>query len=210
MQKVILFDFDGTIADSFQVMIKIINTLSEKYKFQQIEEADIEKLRGETISNLFKILHVPFIKLPLLARDTKAMQKKEISNIKPIDGIKESLAELEKAGYALGILTSNGRENVLEFLQKNNLDVFTYFSFDSSLFGKDKVLNKFMKQHNLSKDQVIYVGDEIRDIEASFRAGVSMIAVAWGFNSKEGLLKYRPDYIIDKPGELIRVLNRIK
>jgi phosphoglycolate phosphatase len=208
MQKVILFDFDGTIADSFASMVKIINILADKYKFKPLDMHEIDDLRHETIQNLFKKLHVPFLKLPLLAKDTKALQMKEIPDIQPIDGIREALLELEKAGYTLGILTSNGRGNVTEFLKKNNLDVFTYFSFDSSLFGKDKVLKRFLKKHKLTNDQVIYVGDEIRDVEASIRAGITMIAVAWGFNSKEGLVKYSPDYLIEKPEELVQVLKK--
>lgn len=207
MQKVILFDFDGTIADSFDSMITIINILAEKYHFRKLQDHEINTLRAENVTTLFKKLNVSLLKLPLLARDTKAMQQKQISSIKPIKGITDALAELRNAGFQLGILTSNGQENVLDFLKKNNIDVFTYFSFDSSLFGKDKMIKRFMKKHKLERDQVIYVGDEIRDIEASINAGIKMIAVTWGFNSKEGLVKYQPDVLIEKPSELPFVLK---
>lgn len=208
MQKVILFDFDGTIADSFDGMITIINALAEKYHFKKLQGNEINSLRAENVTTLFKKLNVSLLKLPLLARDTKAMQQEQITMIKPINGVKEALIELQKAGFKLGILTSNGQENVQNFLKKNNIDVFTYFSFDSSLFGKDKMIKRFINKHKLDQDQVIYVGDEIRDIEASINAGITMIAVTWGFNSKEGLVKYQPDYLIEKPSDLIHVLKK--
>lgn len=209
MNKIILFDFDGTIADSVQTIFKIFNILAKKYSFTSIEEKDIEDLRGETVSSLFKRLHVPMYKLPLLAIDTKQLQSKEIPFIKPIEGIKDALDELKRAGYTLGILTSNGKENVEDFLKRNDLEVFEYITSDSSLFGKDKVIKKFMKKNSVENNQLIYVGDEIRDVEACKKVPVEVIAVTWGFNSKEALQKFKPDYIIDAPSALLPIMNAI-
>jgi HAD superfamily hydrolase (TIGR01549 family) len=210
MQKVVLFDFDGTIADSLDGMIHIINELAKKYNFKPVAEDEIESLRNETVSAMFKRLKVPLFKLPLLAIDTKALQQKQIASIKPINGMQQALQDLQSAGYTLGILTSNGKENVHEFLKNNNLDVFTYFSFDSSLFGKDKMLKRFMKKHGLTPEQIVYVGDEIRDIEASIRAGIEMVAVTWGFNSKEALMKYQPNTVVEKPSQLLTAIKSTK
>lgn len=203
MRTIILFDFDGTIADSVYSIFKIVNILAEKYSFTSIHEKDMESYRNETVSNIFKKLHVPLYKLPLLAIDTKQLQSKEIPFIKPIAGIKEALTELKDAGYTLGILTSNGKENVEEFLKRNDLELFEYITSDSSLFGKDKVIKKFMKQNHVTNKEIVYVGDEIRDIEACNKVSVPVIAVTWGFNSKQALIKYKPTYTIDTPSELL-------
>jgi phosphoglycolate phosphatase len=210
MKKIVLFDFDGTIADSVHSIFKIFNILAKKYSFTPIEEKDIDSLRGETVSSLFKRLHVPMYKLPLLAIDTKQLQSKEIPFIKPIDGIKKALDDLKSAGYTLGILTSNGKQNVEDFLKRNDLEVFEYITSDSSLFGKDTVINKFMKKNTVEKSQLIYIGDEIRDVEACKKISVDIIAVTWGFNSKEALQKFKPNYLIDSPSALLPIMNAIK
>lgn len=208
MQKVILFDFDGTIADSVPGIYEIFNILAEKYNFTQIQEKDMDELRGEPVTALFKRYKVPLFKMPLLARDTKTLQMERMPFLKPIAGIKAALDVLQKEGYVLGILTSDGKENVESFLQRYKLEIFQYITSDSSLFGKDKVLHRFMKKYAIAKENLVYVGDEIRDVEACKKISVPVIAVTWGFNSKEGLQQYRPNYLIQKPGELVSVLSK--
>jgi phosphoglycolate phosphatase-like HAD superfamily hydrolase len=67
-----------------------------------------------------------------------------------------------------------------------------------------------MKINNLSSEEVIYVGDETRDIEASKKINIKVIAVSWGFNSGEVLAKHNPDFLIHKPSELIEVLRSLQ
>ena len=58
----------------------------------------------------------------------------------------------------------------------------------------------------LSKSDVYFVGDEVRDIEAGKKAGIKTIAVSWGYNTKDALAKEQPDYIIDTPLDLKTVV----
>lgn len=209
MAKFILFDFDGTIADSFDNFIEIVNTISNKYHLAKIPPNEINALRSEDAKTIFRKLNIPLFLLPFIAWDVKRMQRKEMVNIKPFKDLPEMLIRLKQNGYKLGILTSNGEENVFEFLKLNNIDVFEYIYDNASLFGKEKSINKFIKNQNISKNDLIYVGDEIRDIHACKKAGVKIISVSWGFNSKEGLEKNNPDYIVDSPIELSNIIKSI-
>jgi HAD superfamily hydrolase (TIGR01509 family) len=122
-------------------------------------------------------------------------------------GIKEVLLELKKRGFQLGIITSNSRENVLASLAKNGLqDTFT-FIYSGSTFGKHKVINKWLRIENINPQEVVYVGDEIRDIDAAKKTGIKVIAVAWGFNSQEALAAQNPNFLIERPQELIEIIN---
>lgn len=207
MKKVLLFDFDGTIADSFESFLDIADRLSVKYNIQSISRKDIEKLRLEDARSLIKKLNVPFYKIPFLASDMKKMQQEHILQIKPFKDLPKVLQEIKSMGYTLGILTSNGRENVELFVKKNNINVFDYIYSNANIFGKDKAIRKFLKEKGLTTNQVMYVGDEIRDILACQNVGVKIISVTWGFNSKEGLIKYHPDFLVDHPNELVKLLR---
>ncbi len=209
MIKVILFDFDGTIADSFDHFLEIVGVLSDKYHLNKVPPNEINEFRSEGAINVLRKLKIPIYKIPFIAHDMKKLQKEKMLEIKPFKNIPEVLNELKKMGFKLGILTSNARENVLEFLEINNISVFDYIYDNASLFGKDRTINKFVKSQNVQKENIIYVGDEIRDIHGCQKAEVKIISVSWGFNSKEGLEKNNPDYLIDKPEEILKIIKNL-
>jgi phosphoglycolate phosphatase-like HAD superfamily hydrolase len=209
MNKILLFDFDGTIVDSIMSVFEVTNQLSEKYGFKKIEAKDIERLRGNSAKDILKELNISLFKIPFIGKDIKDNLRKKVVQLQPIKGLKEVLRELKEKGYILGILTSNGKENVEAFLKKQELEIFTYIYSDSSIFGKDKVLNSFLKKNNVAKEDVIYVGDEIRDIQACQKAHIPIIAVTWGFNTEAALKKYHPDFLIQEPKKLTKILSKI-
>lgn len=207
MIKLVLFDFDGTIADSFESFLGIIDVITSKHNLPKITKKEIPELRRESARVLVKRLKVPFYKIPFIARDMKKLQGEQVLALKPFTGIPETLKELKNKDIKLGIATSNGKENVEAFLNNNHLLIFDYLYCDIGMFGKSSVIKKILKTHKLSEQEVLYVGDEIRDIEASRKAGIKIAAVTWGFNSKEGLEINNPDYIINSPKELSKLLS---
>lgn len=207
MVSVVLFDFDGTLADSFPSFLEIVAKLSEKHKFKNLTPVELEKLRGENVKSILKILSIPIYKLPFLARDMKSLQSQSIETIKPFPEIPQTLKKLKEKDVALGILTSNSPDNVNKFLRKNGLNYFDYIIGDIGIFGKSGSLKDFIKKQKLGKEDVLYVGDEIRDIQACRRAGIKIAAVAWGFGSEVGLKKYDPDFLIRTPDELLPLLE---
>lgn len=118
------------------------------------------------------------------------------------------LNQLNKMNIHLGIVTSNSVENVKSWLKLNKMDHFFQFVYSASnLFGKDKVIKKILKNYQINKEQVCFVGDETRDIEAAKKSAITSIAVTWGFNSEDVLLKSEPHYLIKDPKELITILS---
>lgn len=122
--------------------------------------------------------------------------------------MKEALIDLKNAGHHLGIITSNSKDNVTEFLKVNELDnLFEFIYSGITIFGKTTIINNVLRQKQLKLEEVIYVGDETRDIEASKKSNIKVIAVTWGFNSPEVLAKQKPNYLIHHPSELLEVVN---
>jgi phosphoglycolate phosphatase len=130
--------------------------------------------------------------------------KKNITDLQPIAGMSELLAELKTVGFKVGILSSNNQENIQLFLTKHKINTIDFIYSEKNLFGKDKVLKHLIKKYGLSKEEVIYVGDEVRDVEASQKAEIKVMAVTWGFNSELRLKKSNPDYIISDIKEILK------
>lgn len=204
----VVFDFDGTIADSRLAFLTIINRLAGEFGYQPISHEEADKIRSLSSKEIVQQSEVPPLKIPFLLRKLKRELSKEIVDILPIPGIEITLRELKSQGIELGILTSNLTENVDAFLEKNNLqDLFTFVYSENNLFGKDKALQKVFKRHEIDPEHSIYVGDETRDIEAARKIKVKCIAVSWGFNAKEALARHQPDFLVDDPQELIHVIQ---
>ena len=210
MQKTIIFDFDGTIADSIpknEEILKVFNKIADENNFKNITFREIGKLRDVGLYESITLLKIPFYKIPFIAKRVRKIVKADETVSKPIKDMPKILNLLKKKGYALGIMTSNKKESVEAFLKKHNLEVFDFVYSGSNLFGKDKVLKNLFKKRKINPKYAIYVGDEIRDIQATKKIGLAIIAVAWGYNSKKGLLKHKPEYVAEKPSELKPILS---
>lgn len=203
----VYFDFDGTLADSFAQGIEIANYLAPKYNFQTVDKSKIEYYRSLSAQELIKEFKVPLIKIPFLAPVFKIELNKRINTLKPFSGISKLLKTLSSK-YYIGILTSNSVDNVQIFLKNHNLiDYISDIRSEFHLFGKHNSLKKIISKHKISKDRIIYVGDETRDIEASKKIGIKIIAVNWGFNSEKALRKYNPDKIANSTNDIVDFID---
>jgi phosphoglycolate phosphatase len=207
MIKNLIFDLDGTIADDMDEFFDIFNKLSKKYGFAKIEKNQIESFKNKGAQWLFNNIKIATWKIPFLISEGRNMLNETIENINPFKGMPEVLKRLKSDGFTLGILTTNTEANVKKFLENNNLDVFDFIYSKSSLFGKHKIITKIVKKHNLDKTETCYIGDEDRDIEAAKKAGVTSAAVTWGFNTKTKLVSTNPDFIIDKPSDILTIVQ---
>lgn len=209
--KVIIFDFDGTIADTLDVIVSITNRLAVEFGYKPTSQEELAQIKNLTSRQIIKQSGISIFKLPFLIRIVKAELNKEIQRVKPIRGIREALSELKNQGNRLGIITSNSKENVIAVLETNGLqELFDFIYSEKTLFNKSKVINKFLKQENLNPEEVIYVGDETRDIEAARKSQIKAIAVSWGFNSAEVLAEQNPDFLIHQPNELTEVIGSLQ
>lgn len=199
----IVFDFDGTLVESVKAMVQIINNLSDVYNFRKVKESEIEDFKKNGSKQMIKELGIPLIKLPKIIIEIRKGLNKQIESLMPVQDIPKIIRLLSKRGYRLGILTSNSSINVKSFLKRNNLEYFDFVHSESNFFGKDKVLKKLKKRLK----NLIYIGDETRDIEAARKCGVKVVAVTWGLNTKKPLFDSRPDWLISNPKELLTIFS---
>ncbi|ERT04724.1 HAD hydrolase, IA, variant 1 family protein [Lyngbya aestuarii BL J] len=211
MKNILIFDFDGTLADTLDAIAQISNRLSVEFGYPPTSPEDLAELKNLSAWEIIRRSKISIFKLPFLLRRIRRELQKDIQYIHLFPEIKEVLEELKNQGYSLYILTSNSRENVIEVFQKYQiLHLFDRVDSASTLFGKSRYIKNILKQENLLPSKALYIGDETRDIEAAKKAKVKTIAVSWGFNSPEILSRYHPDALIDHPQELIKVLQAMK
>lgn len=204
----VIFDFDSTLAESLPEVKKIFIQIAQDLNYPQITPKLIDRLIHREIKEVLRELKFPIFKLAKMEKLFRQKIKLVIKNIKPFPEIKKTIKELKKLGYPLGILSSNSQENVLWFLKKYQMNDFNFIDGGSGFFGKAKRLKKLLKKEKLKRDEVIYIGDETRDIFAAQKNKVRVISVTWGVNPKSVLTKYHPDWLADKPADLLKIIKK--
>lgn len=206
----ILFDFDGTIADTIDLTINVYNNVAPKYNCKPIRPEDRSELVAQQWKESFSTYGITQVKLLLLMVRIRKELGKHMADMKPIEGMSALLQALKDSGLKLGILTSNSVSNVRIFLENNDLEnLFDFVYSGRNLFGKDKVMRRLFEQESLSKEAVIYVGDEKRDIEACKKVGIPIIAVTWGISDSNTLETLYPDCIARTPGDLLTRVHQL-
>ncbi len=204
--KHIIFDFDGTLADSTAVFASAWNTLAQKYKFKGIELKEIDTLKKLSISERSKLFDFPMYKLPMILPQFYKLYRQSLNDVHLFEGMKEVLLEINKRGYKIIIISSNSKDNILEFLKMNGIHCVADVLCSNRIFGKDKVMKKFLKESNVSATEVVYIGDEQRDIVACKKAGVPIIWVEWGYDAIEVIQNEEPEYKVATPEEILEII----
>lgn len=203
----IIFDFDGTIADSFGIILAIFNEISGR---EHVSDAEVARLKKLSLIKAAEEVAIPKWRVPYLLFRGRKMMSRRIGDVTPFLDIPSVIRRLHEMGYRLCILSSNSTRNVETFLDENKLsEYFTSVDGGIGLFGKARAVKRIMKRHHVQPKDCIYIGDEVRDVEASKRAGVSSIAAAWGFNAAEILAAHHPDALAQAPSELPALIDKL-
>lgn len=207
MDKWIIFDFDGTLANTLPAWVDTWNWLAEKYGYKKIGLEDYVRLKAKSSLTIKAELGVPWWRVWLLERAGRNKFSEQMQTQKLYSGIAETVLELKQRGFHLAILTSNAEETVRTCLKNNGCGgVFDFIYAGNALFKKGKKLKKLLISHRINSSQAIYVGDETRDIDAARQAGVKAVSVTWGLNTKGVLQSQNPDSLIDKPEQLVTIV----
>jgi phosphoglycolate phosphatase len=200
----LIFDFDGTIANSFEVAEQIFYELTGQEPVT--DKHFIAHLRRQPLLKAAKEMHISPAQLPRLLIKGRAIMRTRMNQVKAFPGIAPVLRDLHDSGNKLFIISSNSEPNVKVFLEEHDLlDCFDKVYGGVGLFSKARVLKKVMKRNKMKSDESFYVGDEVRDINAAKHAGVRIVSVAWGYNDIEALKNEKPFATAMRPTDLLQI-----
>lgn len=208
MIKYAVFDFDGTIADSKAIFVKLYNELAQQKGYTLMTEQNIELLRKMSITERCRYLKVPVYKIPFIAAGFLRQYRKSVPLLDFCPGMEEVLARLVEKQIPVAVLSSNSRENIDTFFKLKQVEITDIFC-SSNIFGKDRVLKKFLCSKQLMPSQILYVGDEARDIIACRKVGVKAVWVTWGYDAEEAVQNTPPDYKVTTPHQLLQLIENL-
>jgi phosphoglycolate phosphatase-like HAD superfamily hydrolase len=203
--KAIIFDFDGTLADSLLLGLEGVNQLAERFSYPVFE--DTEYIRAKGAKQIIKEdLGLRWYQFPFYLRALKKELLPHLPKLTLNEGIEEMVQDL-KDHARLFVLTSNIRPSVEFIIDRYKIDVFEGVYAGTSLFKKHRKLKRLLRKHKIQPEEAVYVGDEVRDVVACRRIGMPIISVTWGFNSANALAEVGPNHLAHSPAELHTILK---
>jgi len=203
--KLVIFDFDGTLSDSGDWFISILDDLADRFRFRRVERAEIETLRRRPTREVIQHLRIPGWRLPLIARHVRARFRDSASEIRTFDGVRAMLQSLAEAGIRMVLCSSNAETNVRAVLGPDAARFEAYFC-GSGLFGKVAKFRRVIRTSGLPPAAILAIGDETRDIDAARAVGVGAGAALWGYANPDTLIAMGPDKAFATPEEIVAYL----
>lgn len=204
----VIFDFDGTLADSLEIFLSVGQELLDID--HKPTKAEIEQLRSMKPLEIMKMFDIKPWKIPKLLLEGRKVMAGRSAEIKVFDGVPEMLRDLKAQGYRLYVVSTNAKNTISAVMRRNDLNKLVSGTYaGASITGKSVMIKKLMKLKKLAPSECVYIGDELRDIEAARKAKTHIVSVAWGYNSEKLLKTADPDVIINRPGDLASTLQNL-
>lgn len=205
----VLFDFDGTLADTQNIALRILNGIAPEFGMRPISPDEIPALKKMSAWQLLrKRSGIPLwniLKIRRLERRIRDEFRVHSSEIQLFSGITEMMHALRASGYELGVISSNDHLIVTDVLKRSGVEV-NFIHAGSKFFGKTRAIQEALNEYAVHPAHTVYVGDELRDIDASKKNGVTMIAVGWGFNDAAALRDAGVE-VAETPVQLLSILT---
>jgi phosphoglycolate phosphatase len=195
--SLVIFDLDGTLADSFPWFLRNVNDVADRFGFRRIEDGDLESLRHAGSREILRRMEIPLWKLPAISRHMRRMKTADLAGIPLFPGAEAMLRTLRDGGLTLALVSSDHEANARQQLGKA-AHLFSHFDCGASLFGKAAKFRRVVKRAGTTPARAISIGDEVRDIEAARAAGIACGAVMWGAAAPNALRALKPNLIFDR------------
>lgn len=202
MYRLVIFDFDGTLADSFGWFLDVFDEVADRFTFRRLDRGRIDEFRSLSTRDLLRHHGVPLWKVPMIAAYARTLQGRHLEAIPVFAGMEAVVADLKARGVTLALVTSNAHANIAHILAPETLGAFDRVACGASLLGKAAKFRAVLKATGVAAKDALAVGDELRDIEAARAAGIAAGAVGWGYALADRLRAEAPDHVFDRPSQI--------
>ncbi|AGC44249.1 phosphoglycolate phosphatase [Myxococcus stipitatus DSM 14675] len=189
--RLVIFDFDGTLADSFPWFQSVFNDVADRFGFARLSPEEFQELRGLSGREIMARTKVPLWRLPAIVNHMRKEKLAAAGSTPLFAGVPELLASLKAAGVTVAIISSDTEASVRAVMGPV-VESVTHFDCGAALFGKAAKFRRMLKRTHVAPSEALSIGDEIRDIEAAREAGIAAAAVGWGYTLPEALTRHAP------------------
>ena len=206
----VIFDLDGTLANTFPTVVRIFNRLMENRTGRVWTLEELIPYFGPPETIMFRSLFPEATDYEAIAREFYRLSREDGEGIRPFPGIERRIRQWREAGIKLGVYS--GASTLAARIRVEHAGLLDLFD---AVLGGDEVAHykphpegifKLLDLFQIAPPATLYVGDMVADIKAGREAGVTTVAVTWGAGKREELLTAGPDYLIDEPAMLGQIL----
>jgi phosphoglycolate phosphatase len=201
--RLVVFDFDGTLSDSGDWFLSVVDELARKFKFRTVADDEVEMLRHRSSREVIEFLGIPKWKLPLIARYVRRLVGRSVGEIELFPGTPNLLEQIAATGVKIALVTSNSEKNARAILGEENAGRIDMYACGSSLFGKAPKFRRVLKKLDMAPEETLSIGDETRDVDAAREVGMRAGSVLWGYASEEVLAGLNPDVTFRTPEDIL-------
>jgi len=205
-RKLFLFDFDGVLSDSLDLYAEAVARCLERIG------TPIVKTREDYLAlfegNFYESMAAKGVDLVAFAGAAiEILPGIDYDAMKPFDGLIPVLEALQK-DHLLAVISSNGFRTISRMLERFGFDPYFEEILGSDfLFSKKEKIDHALAKYGIPPERTFYIGDTTGDIVEARAAGVRTVAVTWGWHSRERLIAAHPDFLVDRPEDLLSVGN---
>ena len=206
MTRVIVFDFDGTLADTYPWVESVLGEVCQTFGLRTPAMHERAALRRLDTQAQLRALGIPLWQAPRILADLRRRMQSAVGSITLFPGIEAAIEALDRARITLAVVSSNAEDNVRHIIGTPMASRFAAFDCGIDLFGKAARLSRLARRFGAAAQEVMLIGDEVRDIEAARQAGTQVGVTTWGYTSMETLAQYQPDAIFTVADDIPRLL----
>ena len=205
----VVFDFDGTLADSLELAVELYNGIAVQRGYGTMTKQNLAELRALSIPERCRRLGVPALRLPGLVVEVGRLLQHAAARVALHEGVPELVRTLHGRRLQLAIVSTNREATIRAILEREGLaGAFGPVSCGSRVFGKARPLRQLVRAANAPAARFVYVGDEHRDVEASRTVGMRAIGVTWGADAPERLRAAAPDALATSPAQIVDLVRQ--
>ena len=216
MKKLVIFDLDGTLLDTIADLAESAN-----YALKQLDYPThpVDAIRTFVGNGINKLLERALPAHEQTEENIMRMRSHfvpyyDIHNADlstPYPGIVSLLEDLQAKGILIAVASNKYQEATVKLVKQYfpNIDFVEILGQREGINVKPdpSIVFDILQKANLSKENVLYVGDSGVDMQTAINAGVDAVGVTWGFRSKEVLMEHGATYIVDKPQEIVSIVK---
>ena len=193
----IIFDFNGTLVDSTDVMNSILNEMLAKSVIKNLAPEDFVDPKSLPFLKRVRVL----VYTALHQREFIELYSKYVEQVKFVNGTKSMLALLHEKGLEFSVISSNSADMIMAFFTLHGITVKSVYTAQR-LFGKKKAIKQYIRERDCRASDIVYIGDEKRDVEMCSECGVDIVFVSWGVGVLDDALKHKVLRVVETPKEL--------